>query len=136
MSSTLLCFKDRYYKYNRGASVDEKGLAIGGYESAFLANLVASYLLDLCSTNFYLAKFYGIYRDDGIIVFNGKWMTCHIADWLKKFQSHVNTIAGNAHLVFTASVWTDSPYGSSSDKISLIRSGCLLIMYEGDRIFA
>ena len=32
MESTLLCFKDRYYKYNASASIDEKGLAIRGYE--------------------------------------------------------------------------------------------------------
>ena len=40
MGSTFLCFKDQYYEYNGGALVDEKGLAIGGYESAFLADLV------------------------------------------------------------------------------------------------
>ena len=49
-------------------------------------------------------------------------MTVHIADWLRKFQSHVNTIAGNAHLVFTASVWTTSPYDHNVDKISVIRA--------------
>ena len=120
MSSSLLTFRNKYYKYNGGASVDEKGLAIGGYESAFLVDLVAAYLFDLCSDNFNITKFYSIYRDDGIIVFRGKWTTCHIADWLKKFQSHVNTIVGNAHLIFTALVWTNSPYDSNLDKISLI----------------
>ena len=108
MGSTLLCFKDGYYEYNGGESIEEKGLAIGGYESAFLADLVAAYLLELTKDNFYLACYYGIYRDDGIVVFHGNWTTVHIAQWLERFQSHVNTIVGNTHLIFTASVWTST----------------------------
>ena len=121
MSSTVLLFKDRYFEYNVGASIDEKGSAIGGYNSAFLADLVASYLFDLCSNNFYLAKYYGIYRNDRIVVFDSIWMTRHIADWLKEFQCHIKTIAGNAYLVFMASVWTNSPYDCNLDKITVIQ---------------
>eukprot|EP00957_Ditylum_brightwellii_P023057 1739285-Ditylum_brightwellii.AAC.1 len=43
MRSTLIYFQNKYYKYNRvaGNTTSDKdiGLAIGGYESAFLANL-------------------------------------------------------------------------------------------------
>ena len=41
MSSTLIFFDGEYYEYH-GGEKEEQGLAIGGYESAFLANLVAS----------------------------------------------------------------------------------------------
>ena len=43
MSSTLISFDDEYYEYH-GREKKEQGLAIGGYESEFLADLVASYL--------------------------------------------------------------------------------------------
>ena len=41
MNSTLMCFDVEYYEYHRGEK-EEQGLAIGGYESAFLADMVAS----------------------------------------------------------------------------------------------
>ena len=46
MSSTLTSFVGEYYKYN-GGEKEEQGLSIGGYELAFLSNLVASYLFDI-----------------------------------------------------------------------------------------
>ena len=45
MSSTLISFDGEYYEYH-GVEREEKGLVIGGYESAFLAELVASYLFE------------------------------------------------------------------------------------------
>eukprot|EP00957_Ditylum_brightwellii_P122022 9306036-Ditylum_brightwellii.AAC.1 len=56
MKSTLIHFRNKYYKYKgaAGASADEEdiGLAIGGFESAWLANLVASYLLEITEDHF------------------------------------------------------------------------------------
>ena len=49
-----------------------KGLAIGGYASAFLADLVASYLFEKCNNQFKEVLWKGIYRDDGLLVFKGK----------------------------------------------------------------
>ena len=46
MSSALLNFQEKYYEYGEDG-LETKGLAIGGYESAFLADLVASYILEL-----------------------------------------------------------------------------------------
>ena len=43
MSSTLIYFNGKYYNYH-GGEREEQGLAIGGNESSFLADLVASYL--------------------------------------------------------------------------------------------
>jgi hypothetical protein len=45
MENTLLTFQDQYYVYDGDQSLDEKGLTIGGYESAWLADLVAMYIL-------------------------------------------------------------------------------------------
>ena len=44
MSSTLISFDGEYYEYY-GGERQEQGFEIGGYTSAFLADLVASYLL-------------------------------------------------------------------------------------------
>ena len=46
MSSTLLTLEEKYYEYGE-KGIETKGLAIGGYESAFLADLVAYYLLKM-----------------------------------------------------------------------------------------
>ena len=50
----------------------QKGLAIGGYESAFLADLVTSYLFEKCSNQFKEVLWKGIYRDGGLLVFKGR----------------------------------------------------------------
>ena len=50
MSSTLISFNGEYYKYH-GGEREEQGLAIGGYESAFLADLAASYLFENAPPN-------------------------------------------------------------------------------------
>ena len=49
-------------------SVEDKGLAIGGYESAWLADLVASYVFERCSLSFRNTMHYKIYRDDGLAI--------------------------------------------------------------------
>ena len=45
MRSTLISFDGEYYEYH-GGEIEEQGSEIGGYESAFLADLVASYLFE------------------------------------------------------------------------------------------
>ena len=44
----------------------EQGLAIGGYELSFLADLVASYLFEKIKNDFHQKIYHGIYRDDGM----------------------------------------------------------------------
>ena len=62
---------------------EEKGLAIGGYESAFLADLVASYLFENAKANFRPTIYQVIYRDDGLVVFKGKKKANKIRDWIE-----------------------------------------------------
>ena len=75
MTSTILTFKDKYYVCNGKVQALHKGLTIGGYESAWLADLAMSYLLDKHMTNAHFNNtiFAGIYRDDGIIILNSKF---------------------------------------------------------------
>ena len=40
MSSTVLNFKERYYEYDGKVDAMKKGLKIGGFKSAWLADLV------------------------------------------------------------------------------------------------
>jgi hypothetical protein len=55
-----------------------KGLTIGGYESAWLADLAMSYLLDKMGDDkvdnnpLNELTYFGIYHDDGIGIFNGQ----------------------------------------------------------------
>ena len=77
MSSTLISLDGEYYKYH-GGEIEEQGLAIGGYESAFLADLVASYLFEKSKINFHPTTYNGIYRDDGLVVFKGNKNTREI----------------------------------------------------------
>ena len=87
MSSTLICFDGEYYGYH-GGKKEEQGLAIGGYESAFLADLVASYLFEKAKAHFHPTLYHGIYRDDGLVVFKGKKSVKEIKDWFYEFQKN------------------------------------------------
>ena len=82
-------------------------LTIGVYESAFLADPVASYFFDKAKPIFRPKIYHGIYRYDGLVVFKGKKKASEIKYWLEEFQKTVNTAAGNQHLKFTADIWTD-----------------------------
>ena len=105
MSSTLISFDAEYYKYHSGER-EEQGLAIGGYESEFLADLVASYLFEKSKANFHPITYHGIYIYDGLVVFKGKNIAREIKYWLEEFQKTVNKAAGNQHLQFTAEILT------------------------------
>ena len=70
MSSTLISFNGEYYEYH-GGEKEEQGLAIGGYELVFLADLVASYLFEKAKAHFQPTIYHGIYRDDCLVVFKG-----------------------------------------------------------------
>eukprot|EP00957_Ditylum_brightwellii_P025050 1895283-Ditylum_brightwellii.AAC.1 len=52
MKNTFVIYGNKYFVYKGAAkganlTVDNVALAIGGYESAFLANLVTSYLFEM-----------------------------------------------------------------------------------------
>ena len=68
----IVSFQDKYYEYGVDPDPDRRGLAIGGFESALLADLEASYIFDkLHHLLEQHVKFIGTYCDDEIIVFRG-----------------------------------------------------------------
>ena len=104
MCSTLINFQETFYEYG-DEDLETKGLAIEGYESAFLADLVASYLLEVFNNQFKEVLWRGIYSDDGFLVFEGRRSISEIRIWGDKFQEKVDEIAGNNYLQFTCETW-------------------------------
>ena len=72
MGNTLLTFVDKYYEYDGEREIQDKGLTIGGYESAWLADLVAAFVLENSEDLFEGAVYDGIYRDDGLVILDGE----------------------------------------------------------------
>jgi hypothetical protein len=92
-------------EYGGEAEVEEKGLTIGGYESAWLADLVAAYLLENEVVIFNPTEFHGIYRDDGFVVFKDDPLKSEVAEWLRKFQERVDELAESKFLKFMMVIW-------------------------------
>jgi len=46
MGNTIVSFLDKYYEYGVNLDPERQGLTIGGFESAFLVDLEASYIFD------------------------------------------------------------------------------------------
>jgi hypothetical protein len=70
MGNTIVTFLDKYYEYGVDPDPDRRGLTIGGFESAFLANLEVMYLFDnLHHLMEEHVQFIGTYHGDEIIVF-------------------------------------------------------------------
>jgi hypothetical protein len=102
MGNTLLTFVDKYYEYGGNLDIEDRGLTIGGYESAWLTDLCMAYIMDNSRDILDDLIYDGIYRDDGIAVFKGSKTTGEIANWLSTFQNGVNNLAGSEFLEFTA----------------------------------
>ena len=96
MGHTLITFRGKYYEYGCDKDLDSKRLTIGGYESAWLAELVACFLLERCSNEFdpCLVDYYKIYGDDGFLVMHGKRSIEGVRIWLTRFQQGVDFHAG------------------------------------------
>ena len=67
MSNQLFGFLNKLYKYRQNNEPDEQPLTVRGYESAWLADLVASFILDNLQEFFIATRYHGIYRDDGLV---------------------------------------------------------------------
>ena len=64
-------FDGYFYKYH-GSEKGKKEFKIGGCESAFLVELVASYLFEKSNTLLNLTNYHVIYHDHGLVVFKVK----------------------------------------------------------------
>jgi hypothetical protein len=67
---------------------------IGGYESAWLADLVAAFVLENTTELFEKTPYDGIYRDDGLVILDGLKSNNEIGEWLGAFQEKVNEVTG------------------------------------------
>eukprot|EP00957_Ditylum_brightwellii_P031508 2389183-Ditylum_brightwellii.AAC.1 len=80
-------------KQEEGAAKDKElsnkdvALAIVAYESAFLADIVASCIFEEAEEYFRECIYRGMYRDDGLVVFVGPRNKREIQEWLWKYQS-------------------------------------------------
>ena len=105
MGNTIITFRDKYYEYGVSDDPMEKGLTIGGYDSAWLADMVAGYLLDLAESHLEMTTFFGMYRDDGNVVFDGIRSADELKTWLAEFQTKVNSNVGGNDIEFTMDIW-------------------------------
>jgi hypothetical protein len=114
MMNTILTFVNKYYLYDGDCPTEMKGLTIGIYESAWLADLAMSYLLDKMGDDevdnnpLDELTYFGIYHDNGIRIFKGQQTEQEISSWLERFQAKIDEAAGNDCLRFTAVVWKPS----------------------------
>ena len=81
--------------------METNGLEIRGYESAFLAGLVTSYLFEVTNNKLKEFLWRGNYIDNGLLVFRGKRSISEIRIWRDKFQEKVEEISENYYLQFT-----------------------------------
>lgn len=51
MSNTIVNFKDKFFEYDWDVDNEERGLTIWGYESAWLADLAAAFILEKIKNN-------------------------------------------------------------------------------------
>ena len=105
MNNTFITFVNKYYEYRGDTEGDERGLTTGGFESAWLADLVASYILKKKEKNCGEMKYYAIYHDDGFMVFEGHKSKENINEWLLTFQRKVDKCVDGNYLQFTAKIW-------------------------------
>jgi hypothetical protein len=107
MGNRIVSFQDKYYKYGADSDPDRRGLTIGGFKSAFLADLEATYIFD--KLNMLLTRhvqFIGTYRDDEIIIFRGRRTTWWLTQWLNIFQWKVDDLLCTKDIQFTMEIWS------------------------------
>jgi hypothetical protein len=115
-------FQGQYFEHNGlNGDIDpnERALTIGGFESAWLADVVAAYILEVTNHRFRRTTiFAGIYRDDGLLVFKGKRSASEIHKWLQELQTEINETVEGTYFQVTMVVWepggTDRSFGSLS----------------------
>ena len=83
----------------------QRGFTIGGYESAWLVDLVAASIFNQIEELFGHFIYHGIYGDDGFIIVKGIKTKKEMNDWLEKIQSEINRLAESDCLQFTVEIW-------------------------------
>ena len=68
-------------------------------------NLVDSYFLEVTNNQFKEFLWRGIYRDNGLLLFQGKISILEIRIWKDKFHDKFDEIVGNDYLQFPCDTW-------------------------------
>jgi hypothetical protein len=84
--------------------MQDKGLPIGGYKSAWLADLVTAFVLENTTELFDETVYDRIYRDDGLVILDGVKLNAEVSEWLNTFQKEVHEVTSYEGLVFTVSI--------------------------------
>ena len=92
MSSNILTFRGKYYKYNEAVQINKTGLTIGSFESVWITDLAMSFILEqnMAKGHFDDTLLKGSYKDDGLAIFDRKMKITDIATWLDSFQQAIN----------------------------------------------
>ena len=85
-------------------------------------DLVASSLFEEYNNQFKEVIWKGIYREDGLLVFEGKKSLSEIKRRRDDFQSAANKLSGNEYLQFTCELWRPNtrPSKNKQDEVSEI----------------
>jgi hypothetical protein len=106
MGNTIVRFRDKYYKYGVDPDPNHRSLTIGGFKSAFLADLEATYIFEkLHHLLEQHVRFIGTCCDNKIIMFWGNRSNEWLKNWLSTFQKEVDPLLGNVDIQFTMETW-------------------------------
>ena len=107
-----------YYKYVGNNALDP-GLIIGGYELAFLSNLLVAFVFKELNSKMFVDNFLlnKIHRDDGMLVTKENWDAKRFATWIQLFQKEVNELLQTDKLQFTLDIWMNNDKENICDDI-------------------
>ena len=126
IGNTLIWFREKSYQYGSIVDKDGQELTIGGYESAWLADLVAAIILENTQPLFSDTIFNEIYRDDELTIFTGKKTKADIVEWLFKFQKEVNKLCKTDILQLTVEIWLKkNDEAIESERVTIRAKDCL-----------
>ena len=109
----LITFKNKYYDSNK--SLNKRGLTIGSCESAWLADLTMSFLLNTINQSLIEPlNYFRIYQDNQLAIIPCIKSVSEIDNWLTNFQNSVNKQAGNNNLQLWKPRHNDSKLGNTS----------------------
>ena len=104
MSNCLIDFEEEYVQYGKEKNPLKRVLSIGGFDSAWLADLVACYILEktepVRKNQF---AYFKIYRNDGCAVARNTTVR-KLQKWFNNFQQEIDWITGGI-INFTMEIW-------------------------------
>ena len=106
MDGSIMQFGGEYYRYVGAQRSGEASLSIGGFESAFYADLVMSFIFQKAQLAGLFEDFavIGIYRDDGFAISRDRVSDEWLDSWLQRFQGYVSSFAPS--IEFTLEKWS------------------------------